>query len=69
MYFRFPLSFRVVEDILAYKGIIVTHQTIRTWAEKFGRATRAIGYQIRAMVRISPLPGKLNWSNADGRRS
>ena len=23
--------------MLAYKSIIVTHQTIRTWAEKFGR--------------------------------
>jgi putative transposase len=37
LYFRFPLSLRMVEDMLAYKGIIVTHQTIRTWVEKFGR--------------------------------
>jgi len=37
LYFRFPLSLRMVEDMLAYRGIIVTHQTIRTWAEKFGR--------------------------------
>jgi len=36
LYFRFPLSLRMVEDMLA-RGIIVTHQTIRTWAEKFGR--------------------------------
>jgi putative transposase len=35
--FRFPLSLRMVEDMLAARGIIVTHQTIRTWAEKFGR--------------------------------
>lgn len=27
----------MVEDMLAARGIIVTHQTIRTWAEKFGR--------------------------------
>ena len=27
----------MVEDMLAYKGIIVTHKTIRQWAEKFGR--------------------------------
>ena len=33
----FPLSLRMVEDMLAARGIIVTHQTIRTWAEKFGR--------------------------------
>ncbi|RBO87739.1 DDE superfamily endonuclease [Pseudochrobactrum asaccharolyticum] len=27
----------MVEDMLAYRGIIVTHKTIREWAEKFGR--------------------------------
>jgi len=37
LYYRFPLSLRMVEDMLAARGIIVTHQTIRTWAEKFGR--------------------------------
>jgi putative transposase len=35
--FRFPLSLCMVEDMLAARGIIVTHQTIRSWAEKFGR--------------------------------
>ena len=37
LYFRFPLSLRMVEDLLAARGIIVSHQTIRHWAEKFGR--------------------------------
>jgi putative transposase len=37
LYFRFPLNFRMVEDMLAYKGIIVTHKTVRQWTEKFGR--------------------------------
>jgi hypothetical protein len=37
LYFRFPLSLRMVEDMLAARGIIVTHQTIRNRAEKFGR--------------------------------
>jgi putative transposase len=37
LYFRFPLSLRMVEDLLAARGIIVSHQTIRMWAEKFGR--------------------------------
>ncbi|MEJ2625630.1 MAG: IS6 family transposase [Pseudolabrys sp.] len=37
LYFRFPLSLRMVKDMLAARGIIVTHQSIRTWAEKFGR--------------------------------
>lgn len=37
LYYRFPLSLRMVEDMLAARGIIVSHQTIRLWAEKFGR--------------------------------
>lgn len=37
LYFRFPLSLRMVEDLLAGRGIIVSHQTVRAWAEKFGR--------------------------------
>jgi len=37
LYFRFPLSLRMVEDILAQRGIIVSHQTIRSWVDKFGR--------------------------------
>lgn len=38
LYFRFPLSLRMVEDLLAARGMIVSHQTIRQWADKFGRA-------------------------------
>lgn len=37
LYFRFPLSLRMVEDMLAARGSIVSHQTVRLWAEKFGR--------------------------------
>ncbi|MDQ0137636.1 transposase-like protein [Neorhizobium galegae] len=37
LYSRFPLSLRMVEDMLAAPGITVSHQTIRLWAEKFGR--------------------------------
>jgi hypothetical protein len=37
LYFRFPLSLRMVEDLLAARGIIVSHQTVRLWTEKFGR--------------------------------
>ncbi len=35
--YRSPLSFCMVEDMLAYRWIIVTHKTMREWAEKFGR--------------------------------
>lgn len=37
LYLRFPLSLRMVEDLLSARGIIVSHQTVRQWAEKFGR--------------------------------
>ncbi|AQZ53794.1 Transposase IS66 family protein (plasmid) [Martelella mediterranea DSM 17316] len=37
LYSRFPLSLRMVEDLLAARGIIVSHQTVRLWVEKFGR--------------------------------
>ncbi len=37
LYLRFPLSLRIVEDMLAARGIIVSHQTVRLWVEKFGR--------------------------------
>jgi putative transposase len=37
LYFRFPLSLRMVEDLLAARGISVTHETIRQWGLKFGR--------------------------------
>jgi hypothetical protein len=37
LYLRFPFSLRMVEDLLAARGIIVSHQTVRLWAEKFGR--------------------------------
>jgi putative transposase len=37
LYFRFPLSLRMVEDMLAARGVIVSHKTVRLWAEKFGR--------------------------------
>src|ERR671932_966951 len=35
LYFRFPLS--LVEEMLAARGIIVSHETVRQWALKFGQ--------------------------------
>ena len=37
LYFRFPLSLRMVEEMLAMRGIIVSHETVRQWARKFGQ--------------------------------
>ena len=38
LYFRFTLSFRDVEDLLAERGIDVSYETVRRWALKFGQA-------------------------------
>ena len=38
LYFRFPLSFRDVEDLLAERGIDVSYETVRRWSVKFGPA-------------------------------
>ena len=37
LYFRFPLSLRMVEEMLAARGIAVSHETVRQWARKFGQ--------------------------------
>ena len=36
LYFRFPLSYRDVEDLLAERGIDASYETVRRWALKFG---------------------------------
>jgi putative transposase len=38
LYFRFPLSLRIVEDLLAQRGIDVSYKTARRWSVKFGHA-------------------------------
>ena len=38
LYFRFPLSLRLVEEMLAARGILVSHETVRQWGLKFGQA-------------------------------
>ncbi|AVC52598.1 IS6 family transposase [Rhizobium leguminosarum] len=38
LYFRFPLSLRMVEEMLLERGIVVSHETIRRWGRKFGTA-------------------------------
>jgi len=37
LYFRFPLSLRMVDELLAARGIVVSHETVRQWALKFGQ--------------------------------
>src|ERR687895_1092120 len=50
LYFRFPLSLRMVEEMLAARGIIVSHETVRQWAMKFGQG---FAHQIRRRLPAS----------------
>ena len=36
MYVRFPLSLRNVEDLLHERGIDISHETVRSWWNRFG---------------------------------
>ena len=38
LYFRFPLSLRMVEEMLAARSIEVSLETVRQWALKFGQS-------------------------------
>src|SRR3954453_11107998 len=51
LYFRFPLSLRMVEERLAARGIAVSRETVRQWARKFGQG---FANQIRRRL---PSPG------------
>lgn len=43
LYFRFPLSLRI-KEMLAARGTVVSHGTVRQWAAKFGQS---FAHQIR----------------------
>ena len=51
LYFRFALSYRDVEELLAERGVLLTYETIRQWCQKFGQ-----GYA-NELRRRRPRPG------------
>jgi putative transposase len=36
LYYRFPLSLRMVEQLLVARGIQLTYETVLRWSVKFG---------------------------------
>jgi len=40
LYFRFSLSFRDVEELLAQRGIVVSYETVRQWL--YGSRTSSV---------------------------
>jgi putative transposase len=51
LYYRFPLSFRDVEEMMMERGVTVSHETIRQWCGKFGQT------YANALRRRRPRPG------------
>ncbi|WP_455569889.1 IS6 family transposase [Streptomyces rishiriensis] len=51
LYFRFPLSFREVEELMLERGIVVSYETVRRWCGKFGQTYAG------ALRRRQPRPG------------
>ena len=54
LYFRFTLSFRDVEELLAQRGIEVSYETVRCWSIKFGP-------QIARNLRRREAPASPRW--------
>ena len=38
VYHRFNTSYRDVEEMLRYRGILVSYETVRAWSNKFGKS-------------------------------
>lgn len=37
LYFRFCLSYRDVEELMAVRGVTLSYETVRFWCRKFGQ--------------------------------
>ena len=49
--FRFPLSYRDVEDLLAERGVDVSYETIRRWALKLAQFVNCMRHLVTAAAR------------------
>src|SRR5436189_3114317 len=57
LYFRFHLSLRNVQDLLAERGLVVSHESIRQWCDTFGPTFAAGLRKRRARPMSSGLTG------------
>ena len=65
MYVKYPLSLRNVEDLLAERGIDISHETVRFWWNRFGpmfaaeirkkRVAHMRGYPQWGIVRVNSI--------------
>ncbi|MEV0696082.1 IS6 family transposase [Streptomyces sp. NPDC050388] len=50
-YFRCPLSFREIEELMLERGVLVFHETVRRWCAQFGQV------YAHGLLRRRPRPG------------
>src|SRR5258708_27555714 len=67
LYFRFSLSFRDIEEIMAERGVIVTHETIRQWCLKFGQTYANALKKRRGKLGDKWHAGRASFSKSTGR--
>jgi transposase-like protein len=53
LYFRFSLSLRDVEELMAERGVTVTYETIRARCAKFGPSYAARDYAVDEPRRVT----------------
>lgn len=54
LYFRFSLSFRDVEELMAARSVDVSYETIRCWTIKFGPFTTSRSSRRRSQRTVWP---------------
>jgi len=54
LYFRFPLSLRNVDEILAARGVVVSHETVRQWAELTEGSAGAASGMVNGGAQVRP---------------
>src|ERR1700682_5141127 len=66
LYFRFCLSYRDVEEIMAEREVVVTYETIREWSQKFG-GTYANGCALeRGDLATAGISMRFTWQSMAG---
>ena len=61
MYVRYPLSLRNIEDLLAERGIDVSHEIVRFWWKRFGPMFAAEIRKRRVALIADILSGAGTW--------
>jgi len=54
LYFRFALSYRNIEEMMAKRGVPVTYETVREWCQKFGSLYAAEKEASAHRIKVAP---------------